>query len=309
MIERSTVFVLGAGAHCSYGFPNGKSLKKEAVSAVRISLDPDSAYNMHRLSAILRDRPEEFQRERVEAFATALENSGQASIDAFLNANRHQLGFETIGKAAIAQVLLQRERKIQELGDDWLSYLFEVMIDGIDSPTEFIEKNKVSFVTFNYDTFLEHWLEKKIQHSFGIDTESASELLKRIPIHHVYGSLLSTDTTLQPCEDAWIRASRGIRTIFDTERYNDEIAKSKQLLSSADVVCLLGYGFHRENSQLLALTESVNRSNCLLLSSRFDIQDQEWARMTIPFSAASIHIQFAHYSHKCLHALRTLPIF
>lgn len=310
MIEKPTVFVLGAGAHCSYGFPSGRKLKQEIVATVRSSLQPSDNYSLLRLTTAGLGIPvEEVQQARVVAFANALERSGQGSIDAFLNANRHQSGFDTIGKAAIAQILLEREHSANATNDDWLSYLFEVMIDGVDNPSDFINKNKVYFITFNYDRFLERWLFEKLWHSFGLDEVGAKKIFSNIIIHHVYGSLGSTFDTIQPASDAWMSASRNIRTIFDTEKYHQAISESKTLLQNAEVVCLLGYGFHRENTELLELIQSINKDNCLVASTRFELQDAEWNRLTRPFAEAGVKIHDALLTQKCLDAMKILQIF
>ena len=191
MIEKNTVFVLGAGASCSYGFPNGEELTKAVVSAVERSLSIDDLSNSFLLLNTYHVAPsEDVQPNKCRAFVTALSNAGQASIDAFLYTNRRRHGFDVIGKGAIAQVLLKYEEELRtkQSDDDWLSYLFKIMIDGISSSDQFIEKNKVSFITFNYDCFLEEWLYTKIKYSFGLDA-TALEVFSKIPIHHVYGML------------------------------------------------------------------------------------------------------------------------
>ena len=84
MIEAPTVFVLGAGAHCSYGLPTGKQLKEQAAALAgkkRVADDRRSFLWMANLGAATN---EEVQQERCEAFAKALAHAGQASIDAFL---------------------------------------------------------------------------------------------------------------------------------------------------------------------------------------------------------------------------------
>jgi len=81
--------------------------------------------------------------------------SGQNSVDAFLETNNACLD---IGKAAMAAVLLQYES--QEVlwnynANNWMRYLFERMraptLDGF-------AENKVSFVIFNFDRSLDHFL-------------------------------------------------------------------------------------------------------------------------------------------------------
>jgi hypothetical protein len=310
LIEKKTVFVLGAGAHCSYGFPSGRDLKEQVVSVIRNA--PDFLDGLSELQSTLRISEVDIAPAVIRDFALAMENSGQASIDAFLNANRHRFEFETIGKAAISRVLLEQEIKSetdQRDDDDWLGYVFEIMIDGVDNPRDFVDKNQVAFVTFNYDRFLERWLLKKIQHSFGIDRRTALAHLKLIPIHHVYGSLGSIVTDQAVPAKAWMHAWQSIRTIFDAERFDDEINAAKELLRSAQVVCLLGYGFHRENTQLLSLTDCLARDGCSVVSSRFELQELEWLRLTKPFMDAGVHIENTQSHRKCREALRYLPVF
>ena len=167
----------------------------------------------------------------------------------------------------------------------------------------------MSFVTFNYDRFLEQWLLTKLQHSFGIDHSAALSFMEQIPIHHVYGSLGSIDASPEDRADAWMSASQGIRTIFDAERFDNEIAESKKLLRNAQVVCLLGYGFHRENTELLTLIDCLGRADCQVTSSRFEMMEFEWKRLTAPFAEAGITIEAAMYPLKCRGALRHLPVF
>ncbi len=303
MIEQRTVFVLGAGAHCSYGFPSGEKLKAEIVKTIWNSVNGnyERAPDFQKM-ARLGDVPlADIQADRLKAFADALQHSGQPSIDAFLNANRHQPSFGLIGKAAIAHVLLKYENSPRENLDDWLSYLFAEMIKGVSSRDDFLSKNKVGFVTFNYDRFLETWLHKKIKHSFGINDEDANQALKRIPIHHVYGTLGPFPETRQ---DPWIEASQSIRTIYETTADITTLDQAKDLLSSAHVICLLGFGFHSENIELLDLTAHVEKCKGVVASSIYGITSMEWQRYSRPFKSKITQAAF-----QCLDTLRNVPIF
>lgn len=308
MIEAPTVFILGAGAHCSYGFPSGEQLKRQAAALVRESLRATDERSFLLMVNLAAARIEEVQPDRCEAFAEALSHAGQASIDAFLEANRHQLGFQSIGKGAIAQALLKYEQiDIPQSDDDWLDYLFKVMLDGIKSPQELIEKNRLGFITFNYDRLLERWLLRRIKYSFGLDDKDAYAVLQAIPIHHVYGTLGAFPYPAPINPRFWIQASKGIRTIFDTEKDEETLNAAEALLASAHSICLLGFGFHRENIDLLGLVDYTRTCKGLVASSRFEILDVEWRRLTKPFKDIQIH--HAHYDHKCLAAFRHLPIF
>jgi hypothetical protein len=71
-----------------------------------------------------------------------------------------------------------------------MSFLFEHMLYGcVRSVDDFITNNQVSFVTFNYDRTLEHFLCVRIANTYGIALPLAWESVKKIPIVHVYGSL------------------------------------------------------------------------------------------------------------------------
>lgn len=307
MIEAPTVFVLGAGAHCSYNLPSGEQLKTLAANTVREALretDERSFLLMANQGAATID---EVQPARCEAFSVALANAGQASIDAFLEANRHQLGFQAIGKGAIAQVLLRHEYiEIPTSQDDWLDYLFRIMLDGVRTPKDLIEKNRVSFITFNYDRLLEKWLFRRIKYSFGLDDAEALSVLKNIPIHHVYGTLGQFPLPAQHPQ-SWIQASKTIRTIFDAEKDESVLSAAESLLKAAHTICLLGFGFHRENIELLDLVGHTQACKGVVAASRYDIFEIEWKRVTSPFTGIDIHN--ANYSYKCLNALRNLPIF
>jgi hypothetical protein len=306
LIEASTIFVLGAGANCSYGYPSGEKLKVQAATAVRRSARATDDNSFLLMASLGAAKSEEVQPDRCEALAEALQNAGQASIDAFLNANQHQLGFHAIGKGAIAQVLLEYERKdIESNNDDWLDYIFKVMIDGIDSPEALVDKNRVGFVTFNYDRLLESWLFRRIKYSFGLEDAVALEVLRQIPIHHVYGMLGSFPTKYEP--HSWIAASKGIRTIFDAEHDKATLDAAEALLARAHVICLLGFGFHRENIDLISLVDHARACKGVVASSRYQILDQEWVRLMRPFKG--IDIRHAHFTHKSLEAIRHLPLF
>ena len=310
MIEEPTVFILGAGAHCSYGYPSGEALKSECATHVRRSLEKSEATSFEQMVIHGVATQEQVATDRCNAFAEGLQEAGQASIDAFLNANRHEVGFEVIGKGAIAQVLLGYENKSTEGtgDDDWLSYLFKVMFDGVNSREQFVEKNKIGFITFNYDRLLEKKLHRVIKHSFTLDDATALESLQKIPIHHVYGTLGPFPYVPDSDPTGWINASKSIRTIFDAEHDQATLSAAKSLLSGASILCLLGFGFHRENIELLDLVKYINSPfERQVFSSRYQVTDPEWDRLTRPFSSAEI-MKSDEYK-RCLETIKRLAIF
>lgn len=317
MIEYSSVFVLGAGAHVSYGFPSGQSLKEACVvCASEGSGDDKSDFAFWRFGETQGVHPQQISGTECDEFIIALSKCGHPSIDAFLNVNRHRKDFQIIGKATIAQVLLSVEQEREsteeskshaESDDDWLSYLFAEMLDGVSSSDEFGMTSKVGFVTFNYDRFLERWLFERIKHSFTLDNDKAFELLGRIPVHHVYGTLGAFDPNYYVADANWIEAAKNIKTIFDAEHDPVALNTCKDLIANAEKICLLGFGFHQENIQLLELPDRAMPNKKRVLCSRFGLTNEEWKRKTRLFPDDCITSSAEH--QKCLQALRTLPIF
>ena len=115
--------------------------------------------------------------------------SNVASIDAFL---AKRTGFTTIGKLCIAAHLVIRERPdhvMNEANDDhWYRHLWNVLVAGTDDVQD-LGRNKIKFVTFNYDRSLEYFLHTAAKYTYGVNDDAAANALRRLEIRHVYGSL------------------------------------------------------------------------------------------------------------------------
>ena len=306
MINAQTVFILGAGAHVSYGFPVGKKLKSDIVSLV--APDDTRSPKSDDFWFVARQYYRDADIDNCRDFAVALNNAGQPSIDAFLNSNRHRDGFDLIGKLAIAKIILEYEKNARFGGsDDWMEYLFQIMLEGVNSLQDFLDNNKVSFITFNYDRCLEYFLFSRLKNSFGVTSEVATAALKVIPIHHVYGSLGNDIKDAKTRINGWLQSAHGIKTIFDGEHDSEAVKSSKKLLENCEKICLLGFGFHRENIQILDLPKLVLKEGRLTYCTRFGLTEVEWDRLLQPFNGARINPAFEGY--QCLAALRNLPIF
>jgi hypothetical protein len=306
MIASETVFILGAGAHVSYGFPVGNKLKSDIVSLVTPNESRASNKDDFWIAAGRRDSDIKFA--SCKEFSMALCNAGQPSIDAFLNSNRHKNGYEAIGKAAIAKILLDYEKGANFGGeDDWMEYVFRIMLEGVDSLHDFSTNNKVAFITFNYDRFLERFLHSRIASSFGVSENEAYSYLERIPVYHVYGSIGNYSINCEIETNDWIRLGQEIKTIFDGVHDSALIEKAKGLVEKAEKVCLLGFGFHQENIQLLELPRISSLEHKSLYCTRYGLTDAEWDRLTRPFNGANFNPSNEYW--KCLQALRHFPIF
>ena len=260
MITTPTVLVLGAGASHPYGFPVGSALKSRIIKAIR-RREP-SFYPLV-LGA------DNYSTNELDSLADDLYYSSAQSIDAFL-ANRPK--YRNIGKAAIAcalipfemeETLYEKQGEILSAGNSWYAYLFSKLTSGA-SEDEFSE-NQLSVVTFNYDRSLEYFLFRSLLSAYPITEEKSADLVKSIPIIHVHGKLGDLpylgdkDEDIRPythelrnSRDVKLGASK-IKIIYEDMSESEEFSEANRILSSAEYICFLGFGYHPDNLQRLNL--------------------------------------------------------
>jgi hypothetical protein len=286
MIKRKTVFALGAGAHAPYGFPIGNGLVTKIIDL----LPTAGRYPNTSFSQLVFDQyGTTIPPQSLVEFRDALTGSGHTSIDSFLATNAARPGFAEIGKLAISYVLLPLDLQNDfSRGStlDWMSYLFSNMLNGCHrSAAEFLANNSVSFVTFNYDRTLEHFLCVRFRYTYNLSYQNAWETAQQIPLVHVYGSLGAFDPNgidrrprpaITPT--AFKEAAQSIRLMYDERGIGkDDVQKAKDLISAAECVCFLGFGFDLDNITYLTLNE-LCQPNKIVFATRYMIPEGDWNR-------------------------------
>ncbi|HET6442210.1 MAG TPA: SIR2 family protein [Phycisphaerae bacterium] len=267
MIKTPTVFVLGAGASVPYGYPTGVQLRAQVLQDLVGSPDINNC-----LSGV--------GHKNVMQFAEALEKSRETSVDAFLEYRRE---FERAGKLAMAYELLRREdeRKLFSKGPisgDWLTYLLSAMKGPFDS----FGDNSVSFITFNYDRVLEHALFNAVKHRYGKPDEDCAAVLKKIPIVHVHGSLgplpwqesggLPYGKVPLPPGEVKPAADR-IKIVYEGAEQDPEFNEARKLITTADRIYFLGFGYNKDNVERLHLGEC--KEGARIYGSALGFSDRE----------------------------------
>src|SRR5262245_53110091 len=129
MINRQTVFVLGAGASKPYGFPLGIELVDQICLEILDDAKPELREKNPRVDYELKQRLLNlgFKRdEEVEDLAISMRGTQPYSIDSHLE---KQTRYLNVGKAAIADVLLRAEAHARAARPnidsevDWYRYL------------------------------------------------------------------------------------------------------------------------------------------------------------------------------------------
>jgi hypothetical protein len=307
MITADTVFLLGAGASVPYRFPTSAGLKEKICRELLTG---------HSLFALLREcgQADRF----ITDFRDAFQNSGVASIDAFI-ARRPK--YQEIGELAIAASLAPIEAVKHLTSVDnrranggWYELLWNDMLAGALTTDELL-RNPIKFLTFNYDRSLEQYLLNGIKHTFDLDECQAFEVLDRIPIHHVYGSLGDYDpvrgyqygsTDHAELVDRVLNARKSIKTVPAARGSTDPVAAT--WLADAERIFVMGFGFDPTNCSRVGLPEALSRPRNRLtpipvFASAFEQTSAEkrWCESN---AGATEHAQLLWTNGDCLALLR-----
>jgi len=267
MINRPTVFILGAGASYSFGYPLGKDL----VDIIVKNFDPNNSENAIELFKGLG-----FSDEDIISFRDKLRLSAAPSIDSFLEPRGEDDRY--LGKLAIAYALIPFENTDTLFYDNsWYKTFIQklkITFDGFD-------KNKISFITFNYDRSLEHFLITALRNQFNKTESEVAEKLLKIPIVHLYGKLgLLPWETAKPDEYSreynskilphlLRRSSKSLKIIYDKlELDNPEFKQARQILSAARRIYFLGFGYHKDNLDRLKIKSYLTYTNSVSSTER-----------------------------------------
>ncbi len=241
MITKRTVFVLGAGASAHYGFPTGGDLLLAAQELTERQLEEHIPSSMQSGISTLYD---------------TLAHTGESSIDAMLETRGD---IQVPGKALIARLLLQSEWNVKpKYGpkSNWYRTLFGAM----NAPTlSEVLSQPVTFVTFNYDRSLEHFLAEALRVKFTPDQTIDPAGLRRMFIH-VHGQLgclpqIGGDSPVVSyggsavaiTEQHVLIASKAIRIISDPHPNDPQFAAAREALKAAERINILGFGFAARN--------------------------------------------------------------
>ena len=293
MIKPLTVFVVGAGASVPFKFPSGLSLLREA--------------KMQKARVIAQWTHGKVDGEDLQQFNEMLRDCQELSLDAALESQPPI--FQGAGKRLIADRLLRCEatsRGVAAEGGDWIQHLFSLMAEGVGNAADFLSCNAVWFVTYNYDRLIEHKLMAGLRSKYRLDYAGhRQKILERVI--HLHGSLgdltegsqnyvpfgaLAAGTPHSGTEyerelaGFMLSSERSIRIVHEVED-NEQFSRARGLLTEAERVFFLGFGFGVKNVDRLNL--SCVNEKASVCYTRYGMTEQEWAYyIREPFNRARI---------------------
>lgn len=264
---KKLTIVVGAGASCGYRLPTGFDLK------AKIARSLDLRYTAGRLA-------EGCDWEMDEAVRFAARGDGvqygmyqqagwrirdampqSISIDNFIDCqqDRH---IERLGKLAIANEILRAEQKsllyidprkdrrffdFVALKEDWIGAFFQLLTQNCHVTKIANRLQEISFVIFNYDRCVEHYLHCALQNYYGISENDAAEILAAATFLHPYGTVGAL-----PWQDGDYKTSFGAKL-----HANDAAEISKQIQTFTE-------GTNEDASDICAIRESIRTAWRLL---------------------------------------------
>ncbi|MBD3342818.1 MAG: hypothetical protein GF353_27215 [Candidatus Lokiarchaeota archaeon] len=330
MIEKfSYVFIIGAGANKPYGFPLGDELYTKIqnnylsyINSFKNSDKSGTSEAYHRMFLA-----------KAQEFTEALSRTSSVSIDKYLNINNE---FKIQGIHAITAEVYNSEIssklpiKNNQVEGDWYNYLYRKLIDGLNTKEDLlrIHENRIAFITFNYDRSLEQYLFENtyglLKHA-GISRKELIQLFQKIPFIHVYGQIgylpwqreipdeeyfminkeqtivAYGDSNFQPFNVS-IHVNSQLNIMYDERKDNPDIHKAHRLISEADRVLFLGFGYDDQNLNILKLPELVKDKQ--VYGTAYEATNNEIGNIKIKLNFKDVKSKSEIYNFDCLMLLR-----
>lgn len=248
MTTAKTVFIVGAGGSVPYGFPSGSALLSELKHEAYT--ESDYPYNSLETDHLKR---------MCGAFRQELRKSGAPSIDDFLHDRSDLL---KIGKQCLARQLIGKEIEDNLFdspgGGHWLAYLWGIIKNNPD-------KHNISFITYNYDRTIEHFLTTATASTRNLTPEQAWDDVQHFSIIHPHGMLGSyRPSDVDSCDSG--RRFNHVQTTHEIRLATNDLhlywespdqrvhiqEQMENVLLGAEQVAFVGFGFLESNWEHLA---------------------------------------------------------
>ena len=250
MFEQRTVLVLGAGASSHAGYYVGATFNQAILN-----LAGDKAFSLD--VARLGHR-------NLDVFLDQLSHGNYGTPDRLLEENAD---LEEVGKYCIAKVLTHVEND-QILFRGGRPGWYGTLYDRLDLEADDYMPENLSVVTFNYDRSLEHSIWAITNRRCRSDKSKACSLWQARPeIVHVHGVLDVYDPVAGghrqygPIEniEQIAAAACQIEVIHTANPDTAEFIRARELLTSAERVVFLGFGFDKQNVDRLGVFNTTEQ--------------------------------------------------
>jgi hypothetical protein len=280
MRAAKTVFIVGAGASNEVGIEFGRSFVDIVSGKLNYRFDRGCLVCgeggdgdiLEVIERLARDRPS--QNSFLAAAQRLREGLGFArSIDSFLDVHRDDKKIQLLGKVAIAKTILDQEenscirisgsttdfQNVAMLNDSWFVNLARGLNDGVRR--EEIKRifEKLSFIVFNYDRCVEHFLYNALQRHYGISDAETKTALETLTILHPYGKIANLPWQggeavpfgykISPAN--LVMMASNIKTYTEQIEDDNTLRAIKSEIAKAETLVFLGFSYLDLNMDLI----------------------------------------------------------
>lgn len=282
MLRNKAVIVLGAGASKEIGLPLGSELKLEIADIVNCRfkdgyrLSSGDALFVDALKvAVQRDTGDRDINPHLHAGWHIHDAMPQASsIDNFIDVHNKDKKIELCGKLGISRAILAAEAKSRiftsntraiswaPLDVSWLNAFMRLLVENCPIDQLAARLSAVTFVVFNYDRCLEHFLYHAIQNYYRVNSATAASIVNGVAVFHPYGTVgvlpwqqsanPKVEYGAQPDANRLADVATQIKTFTEgTDPGHSDIVAIRRGICEARTLIFLGFAFHRLNLELM----------------------------------------------------------
>lgn len=280
------VFIIGAGASAEVGMPVGEQLKPVISDLLDLEVDQFHSHigkgsqqiyqALHKHTDNLKHNTGLFHEYLYEGKHISKALPLGQSIDNFIDNHRGNEKIELCGKLAIANAILEAERKsklfvdpsniyntldLTDIQDTWYLKFFNMIAENCSFEDLEIRFKQISLIVFNYDRCLEHFIFNAIKLYYRVDDEESASLIKHLNIYHPYGLVgyLPWEQRSpvvpfggEPHPDRLLELASELKTFTEgTSSESSEIQDIHNDMLRAYRLVFLGFAFHRLNMRLI----------------------------------------------------------
>lgn len=286
MFSPNTVIVIGAAASMNFGFPLGKNLRADILKKLELDFDDDDIAVLNKAAKrIYGGDTYTLKRDHELAEAGLSITRGltfASSIDHFLDMRSAESKLVQLGKRAIAQIIADREaactklhlsefgreRNVYRFDDTWLQTFAEICFEDVKCNRIPEALQAVSIISFNYDRCVEQFVRLAITGLYPVPFYDACTLAdKHFQVLYPYGSIGKLLPVSGDYSDGHAFGEDGVPPLSamakrirlftePADHSNDERQEIKATMQAAKRVIFLGFGYHRQNIELLRFPES-----------------------------------------------------
>jgi hypothetical protein len=292
MFNRQTLFIVGAGASAEVDFPVGTQLARNIGAKMDIRFERgfdfvgSGDHNLY--THITHSRHQEAAQFQPAALRIRDGIPFAQSIDDFLDQHRNDPYVNLYGKAAIVQAVVEAERgsklyfnrhegvetfDAEPLADTWFVKFMYMLCRGV--PREKVAEifDRVSFIVFNYDRCIEHFLVNALQRAYSLRYHNAVAIVNGLHIIHPYGDVgnlahVPFGATRINC----VALAEGIKTYTEQAIVTDITTSLEEEVHRAECIVFLGFAYHSQNMQMLRVS---TRSDKVVYGTAFGMSDSD----------------------------------